>query len=469
MSFVPYDMCTNSCMLFAGKYSTYTRCTHCRHPRRRSNGKPFKQFSYLPLVPQIQALYSNTESARAMRYRGDHHHDNLFRDDGRISDIYDSELYRTLCNSAVVVDGKKLSYKFFEDARDVLLVCMTDGFQVFKRAKHTAWPLILVNMNLDPSIRYQWDNVICIGLIPGPKKPKNFNSFMWVLTEEMAQAAHGIRTYDALSDSLFWLRIFAPYGSGDMPAIACAFTCTKNHNAKYPCRFCPIEGVRITNSKNRIHYVPITRPPNYPQAVLRADQLPSVSHEQFIERAQLVEAAPTATDRQELAQLYGINRMPIMSRVPGVRFPHSFPFDFMHLLENQLKNYVKLISGDFKGLKGGRESFVLSDKTLKAIGAETVRANATIPAAFGRRIPNIAEDRTYFTAEAYVVWFTLYAPILLRNRFPRLKYYKHFRLLIGIINRCLAIDTTQEERNSLRQDIVKWYAEYEKLVLVTFL
>lgn len=422
LSFILYDMCINSCMLFAGKYSSYSRCLYCRHPRLHLNKKPYKQFHYLPLIPQVQALYSNTTSTKNMRYCHEHQDDNTYRADGRISDVYDSNLYRNLRQSEVVVEGEGLGHKFFSDERDVLVACMMDGFQVFKRAKHTAWPLILINMNLDPAIRYQWENMICVGLIPGPRKPKNFNSFMWVYTEELKEAAHGVSTYDAEADGLFTLHIYGPLGSGDMPAVASAFSCTKNHNAKRPCRFCPIEAVpikvcRVGKSKNHTHYVPMTRPPNYPPNPLDPENLPTVSHEEFLRRAKLIDHAPTVNDRKELAQLYRINTTPIMSSVPGIHFPYSFPFDFMHLLENLLKNYVKLISGDFKGLKGCRETYVLSKKAWKQIGTATVEANATIPAAFGRRIPNIAEDRTYFTAEAYLVWFTLYAPIILRNRF----------------------------------------------------
>ncbi|KIO28971.1 hypothetical protein M407DRAFT_71182 [Tulasnella calospora MUT 4182] len=413
LSFVLYDMCNNSCMLFAGKYASLSRCTYCRHPRFRSNKKPFKQFHYLPFIPQVQALYSNTISAKTMRYRHDHHDDNTFREDGRISDVYDSVLYRNLRRS-------------------------------------------------------EWENVICIGLIPGPRKPKNFNSFMWVYSEELKHAARGVSTYDAEEDALFPLHIYAPLGSGDMPAVASAFSCTKNHNAKRPCRFCPIEAVPIKTQvrkkkKNPIHYVPMTRPPNYAPNSLDPGNLPTISHAEFVHRAKLVDHAPTVSDRNELSQLYGINTTPILASVPGVSFPYSFPFDFMHLLENLLKNYVKLISGDFKGLKGGRETYILPNKVWKEIGAATVAANATIPASFGRRIPNIAEDRTYFTAEAYLVWFTLYAPIILRNRFSRPKYYNHFMLLVGIINRCLAIVTTREERAALRRDILAWYAEYEQI------
>ncbi len=69
-------------------------------------------------------------------------------------------------------------------------------------------------------------------------------------------------------------------------------------------------------------------------------------------------------------------------------------------------NYILLISGEFKDLGEGRESYIIDDRIWKEIGSATATANNTIPSAFGRRIPNVAKDRTYMTAEAHVVWGT---------------------------------------------------------------
>ncbi|KAG8888839.1 hypothetical protein FRB99_004073 [Tulasnella sp. 403] len=173
--------------------------------------------------------------------------------------------------------------------------------------------------------------------------------------------------------------------------------------------------------------------------------------------------APTQDDNQRLSRLYGINRTPMTAQIPGVQFPDSFPFDFMHLLENTFKNYVNYFSGNFKQLNAGKESYILPEAKWKAIGAATLTANETIPSTFGRRIPNIAEDRTFMTAEGYLVWSTLYAPILLADAFSDQKYYKHFMRLISIVERLLAFTSTASERQKLREDIVVWYEEYEEI------
>lgn len=443
-------------------YANRQACHHCHAPRFKDNGAPAKLFHYIPIVPQIQALYAGRNSAAQMRYRSDHHDDNLEDEDGTISDVYDSELYKVLRESNVIINRQIHPFKYFDDPRDVFLTGMTDGFQLFKKGKQTAWPLLFVNNNLAPSLRYKQSNAICVGLIPGPRKPKEHDSFMYVVVEDLAKAAVGTPAYDAFEDEMFTLRVFCPLKCGDMPAMASAYTGGKHHGAQHPCRACPIEGIRILDSNNLSHYLPLIRPPGYPEQPYTLTSLPLRTHSEYLRQAKEVDEAPTQVERRRLSQLYGINHTPIVSQIPGIMFPLSFPFEFMHLLENTIENYVTWISGNFKALGDGVESFTIAEPVWKEIGIATVKANATIPSSFGRRIPNIAEDRTYFTAEGYIVWATLYAPILLRGRFRNDRYYRHWMKFISIIERCMQFAITVEEMDTLRADIHEWYTEYER-------
>ncbi|KIO24452.1 hypothetical protein M407DRAFT_47490, partial [Tulasnella calospora MUT 4182] len=400
--------CPNSCICYVGAYSNRQACHHCRKPRFKADGSPAKIFHYIPIVPQIKALYAGRQSAAQMRYRSEHHDDNFGDEDGMISDVYDSELYKTL----------RESYR---------------------------------------------SNAICIGLVPGPRKPKEHDSFMYVVVEDLAKAAVGTPAYDAFEDSMFNLRVFCPLKCGDMPAMASAYTGGKHHGAQHPCRVCPIEGIRILDSNNLSFYLPIIRPPGYPEQPYSLTTLPLRTHSEYARQAKEVDEAPTQVERKRLSQLYGINHTPIVSQIPGITFPFSFPFEFMHLLENTIENYVALVSGNFKNLGEGVESFIIPEAVWKEIGTATLKANATIPSCFGRRIPNIAEDRTYFTAEGYIVWATLYAPILLRDRFRDEHYYRHWMKFISIIHRCMQFGITTEEIDTLRADIHEWYTEYERI------
>ncbi|KIO16102.1 hypothetical protein M407DRAFT_86385 [Tulasnella calospora MUT 4182] len=414
-----YDCCKNSCMCFVGPYADLTSCRYCQHERFKPDGQPFNRFHYVPLIPQIKALYAGSVSATAMRYRSIHELDNFLDPSHRITDIYDSSLYRDLRISQITVNGHTLPNMYFEDPRD----------------------------------------------------PKDHDSFTYIVVQELVKAAVGVDAYDAVGDEMFKLRIFCPWKCGDMPAAASAYTGGKHHGARHPCRICPIEGIRINNSSNLNHYIPITCPPDYPASRFDLRNLPLRTHSQWMQQAREVDQAPTQTEQRHLSQSYGINRIAITSKIPGFTFPWSVPYDFMHLLENTIKNYINLISGEFKELGPGVESYVIPSAIWKEIGSATAISNDTIPSAFGRRIPNVTrpEDRTYMTAEAYLVWATMYSRILLRGRFSQNRYYTHWCRFISIIERCLDFESTSESRAELRNDIHIWYSEYEKYRLPTCL
>ncbi|KAG5649482.1 hypothetical protein H0H81_003565 [Sphagnurus paluster] len=90
----------------------------------------------------------------------------------------------------------------------------------------------------------------------GPNKPKDFNSFLWLLVAELIQLSLGVTAYDTTSGSLFTLRAYLILVFGDMPAIAMVMQ-MKGHNGISPCRSCHIKGIRIPNARGTTHYVPL--------------------------------------------------------------------------------------------------------------------------------------------------------------------------------------------------------------------
>ena len=51
---VLYDCCINSCMAYTGDYLELETCRYCSEPRLGTNGKPQRQFSYLPIIPDFK-------------------------------------------------------------------------------------------------------------------------------------------------------------------------------------------------------------------------------------------------------------------------------------------------------------------------------------------------------------------------------------------------------------------------------
>ncbi|KAF8125395.1 hypothetical protein K438DRAFT_1567371 [Mycena galopus ATCC 62051] len=136
----------------------------------------------------------------------------------------------------------------------------------------------------------------------------------------------------------------------------------------------------------------------------------------------------------------------------------------MHLLpENVIKNLITLWIGDFKGIENGDEDYKLQPGVINSIGDACVVAGNTTPAAFGARVPNLATERHYYTAESYTLFATLLGPVLLRNRFLKPKYYKHFLDLVSIFDDCLRMSIDSKYVDTvLRARIVQWVQLYEK-------
>ena len=66
-----------------------------------------------------------------------------------------------------------------------------------------------------------------------------------------------------------------------------------------------------------------------------------------------------------------------------------------------MKNLLLLWTKDFKGLDSGIETYELDPKVWAEIGYQTTKSGETIPSAYGAQVPNIAHDRSTFTADNY--------------------------------------------------------------------
>lgn len=122
---VPYDMCVNSCCLFAGPYEDAATCPYCKEPRLNADGKPRHRFSYIPIIPRLQAYYRRVETIEQMKYRGD-----FVPDPNTMHDVFDGTHYRDLRKERVKIDDAEYRHKFFQDGRDVALGLSSDGASI---------------------------------------------------------------------------------------------------------------------------------------------------------------------------------------------------------------------------------------------------------------------------------------------------------------------------------------------------
>ena len=285
---------------------------------------------------------------------------------------------------------------------------------------------------------------------------KNLDSYLTPLYEELAELAKGQATLDPWAEEFFWLHVYLILVFGDYPAIAKVMH-MKGHNGLCPCRFCEICGLRPPGGK--VHYVPLFRPNG---SVCPAD-LPMRSHPKFIEQANKVLATATINEANKLVKETGIKGLLVLSGLGSLNFPLSFPFDFMHLIfENLIPNLVRHYTGTFKDLNCSIEDYLIPQEEWLNICAAGETSGDTIPTAFGARVPNIETDCSSMTAEKWALWAMWLAPILLRGRFSDRKYYDHFMKLIHLINKCIGWVLKRSELEEIRVGFQEWVGEYEE-------
>jgi hypothetical protein len=137
--------------------------------------------------------------------------------------------------------------------------------------------------------------------------------------------------------------------------------------------------------------------------------------------------AETGEAEKWLSRDSGIKGLSILSHFSSLSFPHSFPYDFMHLIwENLIKNLILLWTGEFKGLDEGSGKYQLEPKVYQAVGAACALASSTVPGSYGPRPENISLPGVYLTADAHSFWALYLGPVLLECRFKKVKYYDHF-------------------------------------------
>ena len=103
-----------------------------------------------------------------------------------LSDVYNGKVW----NDFIFVDGQP----FLSQPHTWLLSMNVDWFQLFTHVCDSVGAIYLVILNLPRSQRYKWENMILVGLIPGPKEPKyTINSYLYPLVDELLQFWHGIQ------------------------------------------------------------------------------------------------------------------------------------------------------------------------------------------------------------------------------------------------------------------------------------
>lgn len=456
-----YDCCPSSCVAYTGPYTQHTHCPKCRHARFKSSGKPYGQFTYIPLIPRLQAYFSSPAMAELLAYRTRRE-----PEPGSQSDIFDGAYFQHLIQTPVTINGNRQKYRYFEDENDIALGMMGDGVRVFKHGNQSMWPVILLNYALPPEVRTHIPYLIPLMLIPGPHQPKDHNSFVYPFRDEMMQLAKGIPTFHCIKREMFILRAYLLTVVGDLQAFK-LIQYIKGPNAFSPCRTCRLQGCRDPTQK--IYYYPLNPPPgaiglDHDTSPTRWNphSLPMRTHQSYKESLQYILNASTQKESDRRSKTQGITGESILVNLPGFDRAQGGPHDFMHLMyENIIPTLIHFWTGMFRLIDHNDEPYVIPSRVWATVGQETQAATKCIPSFFCRTLPDISANPGLYIAESWAFWYQYLMPYLLDGRLPT-TYYRHALDLVDIIKLCLQFSITSEQIQELERRIIKWVQDYER-------
>ena len=146
-----------------------------------------------------------------------------------LRDVYDGQIWKDFMN----YDGRPflaLPYNF-------MLSLNVDWFQPFKRTTHSTGVIYICVQNLPRNERFLSENIILIGVIPGPNEPKlTINAFLEPLVKELQHLWKGVVMKNAGGAAVI-VRAALSCVACDIPAArkVCGFV---GHNARLACSKC---------------------------------------------------------------------------------------------------------------------------------------------------------------------------------------------------------------------------------------
>ena len=105
-------------------------------------------------------------------------------------------------------------------------------------------------------VRYTDQYTIQLACLPGPKKPKDLDSFLRPIVDELLDLSkHGLIVRKS-GRELCRAKVHLLMASGDIPAVA-EMMHHSGHTSVYGCRICKVKGRHPLNSTNGMYFVDI--------------------------------------------------------------------------------------------------------------------------------------------------------------------------------------------------------------------
>ena len=359
---------------------------------------PFKTYCYQPLKMTLQKLLNRPDfNSSCEKWRG------RVVDGDVLASVYDGQIWQ---------DFQEYEGEPFLSAPFTYgLMLNVDWFNPFKHTQYSLGAIYLTVINLPCELRYKVENVILIGLIPGPHEPHgDINSFLTPLVEELQEFLLGISMSVHMFANPQWVRCALLCVTCDIPACrkVCGFL---GHSATLGCSRCMKvfpggAGQKDYSGFDRSTWTPRT----------------NEQHRQSVAR---IQTCRLKTEKMKLESDLGV-RYSVLLELPYFDPVRMSAIDPMHNL------YLGTAKHVLKRIWLGQD--IISKKDYPVIQNHV--DSVCVPAGIGRLPLKVCSGFAGFTADQYKNWTNLFSLFALSTILSHddLECWRHFVLASRLLS-----------------------------------
>ena len=387
-------------------------CQHRKFPRSRvcgtplarrvllSNGHhefyPHKVYCYNSVIEKLEEMVSRKDfpqQCEAWRQ--------LEREDGYLADIIDGQIWKDFQTHR----GKA----FLSMPRNYMFMLNFDFFQPKKhRHDYSVGVLIyLANLNLPRRLRFKWENIIVVGIIPGlDHAPASLHEFLHPFVKEMTALWNGVYMTSCLSNIPLCFRAAVVCVACDIPAARklCGF---KNPNSHYGCAKC-------------FKYFPGNVKDSFDYSGFDRSQWPKRNMEMHRRHANLLQKSVTKSRHDSLSREYGIYYSALLDLeyFDAIRYTVVDPMHnlFLGTAKTMYKLWVQ------KGILS-KQNILEIDKKIKGFDVGT---------GLGRIPHKLSSNYGCYTASQWKNWTLVFSSFVLKGILP----VEHFQCWQSFVLGC---------------------------------
>ena len=371
--------------------------------RSNNRGMPYKKYAYYPLEDSLKRLFmrENFED-KIEQWKSRHMEPGLF------NDVYDGMMWYDLLDP-------NTGLPFVETPRSLMLTLNIDWFAPFDSG-YSCGAIYLVCNNLPRADRFKMENVILVGVMPGPKEPSTYeiNSYLEPLVDSLLRLFNGITIPTFQEPNGIVIRAALLNIACDIPAARKVGGFT-SHSSTRACHKCTREFVVFPGTSN-LDYSGnnIDR-----EHGLRTRESNASAAGQWLEAR--TQAARTRIERETGTRWSQIHRLHYFDPVRSVLIDpmHNLFLGTADRMVRVWREHGLLTNAD------GVDMQELADGVVLPPGIPSL--NRKIERKFG-----------FMTAADWKAWCLVYSPFVLKNKLPA----AHMSNWMNFVNACRLLSKT---------------------------